>query len=225
MPKRQFRRFKKKTAKTTAAKATRALAMVRSLKQQTAPEKDHIDVTASTVTINATTAPSVYDIMTDVVQGDGQGERVGSEIRAQFLDLRFKLASNIASLKDDLIRLIVWKVVQPKGVAQTLSDVLQTTTISTNTMSGYTYDEKQAGFFKILHDKVYHLRNNGSSTTSNANVQQHRVFIPLHNMKVRFLADSATVDTNNVYMTIFGSNGTNLPTWDYWYRMQYINPQ
>lgn len=217
---RKYRKRTKKTPKTTAQKADKALRIARRVQHLDKPELKHISVSGSGITVPQSTSPSMYDIGTNIATGTGYTDRIGDRVRLVNLSFRFQLVSNILSTVDDIIRLVVFKMKEPKGVAQTLSDVLETNTIVTNIMSPYRWDNRTN--FTILHDRTYKLINSQTTTTQKPQ-NQYKVNIPLHGSVMKFQGDSTTVNDNNLYFFIVGINGTNTPTWNYYYRMTYTD--
>lgn len=211
---RRTRRKKKTTVKEDVKK-------VLSMVKKASPEVKYMDYTAAGGSISQTANPSVYDLFTNVTSGYQITERVGSKIMAKSIDFRFQLVSATASTTDDLVRLIIWRVKKPLGVAQTLSDVVMTSTASINIYSPLVFDQRST--FTVLHDKVYRLVNNQSTTTGKLEQQYHLRF-PLKDMPVQYNGNTAGVDVNGVYYTIVGSNsGVSTPTWNHYVRLLYTD--
>lgn len=219
---RHYKRRAKKTPKSCAAKAEQALRICRYVQFRDKPELKHIDVSGSSIAITPTTSPTVYDIGTDIVSGSGYNDRIGDRVRLVNLNFRFQLGSALTGVLDDLCRLVIFKVKEPKGVAQTLSDIIQTNTAVTNVYSPLRWDTRAN--FTILYDKVYRLNNADTSGSSYALRYNYKVNIPLHGSIMKFQGDSATVNDNNLFFFIVGNNASpNNPSWSFYYRLTYTD--
>ncbi len=182
------RMTRKRRPKTALAKATSALRQVRQIKSAT--EKHHTDHAFSFPNLDI--AGDVL-ALTNIVQGDGQNERVGLKMFTKNVSIRL-VAEDIVNAKDAILYRIM--VVQDRrqegGVIPTIVDVLEQARVDGHLNLG------ELGRFKVWYDRVFYLAELASGNGPTRRFT--KINLPIR-VPVRYLGPLVTdIASNGIYL-------------------------
>lgn len=93
-------------------------------------------------------------LLNGIAQGVGGGQRIGRDVRIEFIDFHYQLATsaNVA----DTIRLVIFKDKECRGAAPTAADLWTNQTPGVMQLS--TWNQDNIGVrFKVLHDQIFNV--------------------------------------------------------------------
>ncbi len=182
------RMTRRRRPKTALAKANSALRQVRQIKSAT--ETHHTDHSFFFPDLDNT-----GDVLaiTNIVQGDGQSERVGLKMMTKNVSVRMRVDAIVNADDSTLFRiLLVQDRRQEGGVIPTIVDVLEQTAIDGHLNLG------ELGRFKVLYDRVHYISEVGTGGPKNL------VFIHINvpiRVPVRYLGPLVTdIAKNGIYL-------------------------
>jgi len=194
--------------KSKALDSGKVRKIVRSVLKSDADVKRYVfNSGASSVAFTYT--PAYIQLTPIPTQGSGDSERVGDEIRLQYINLRLRLVGS-GSLPD-VARVIIfrWRPQSDLGTNNpNYDDIMQSapTIDYQSCMSGYNYKNKQN--YVILKDMFVNFG-------TNTNVRSYNLKINCRNIKQTFIGEDTS--TNQIYMFLVGEG---LPTNTYVYNAE-----
>lgn len=202
-----------KSAKSTAAKASLALKLARSLVKK-------IEVKNRTFTISqaATITPAVI-LLNGVADGSEEDERQGLEISGLDFHLRYHMVWNAldTTKRDHIIRIVY--VRDKQQVADTSPTAAQIFGTALVNIQDLFHHETVPSRFEIISDKLFHIGNFFTDYTDTAGISASAsdttVFGEIKkkfNHKVYFNGIlSSDIQKNGLYMVILSTSGVNGP--------------
>jgi len=150
--------------------------------------------------------PAYIQLTPVPAQGSGDDERVGDEIRLQYINLRLRLVGS--NTLPDVARVIIfrWRPQSALGIlSPTYDDIMYSlpTVDYQSSMSAYNMKNKQN--YVILKDMFVNFG-------TNTNIRSYNLKINCRNIKQTFIGEDTC--TNQIYMFIVGEG---LPTGTYVY--------
>lgn len=141
-PERAYLTARDAEIRRVGAMAKQALSLVNS-------EKNFLDVSGS---VNPVVTPTAQ-CLTAIAQGDDDGQRQGSSVRAKSIDIRLNFYSATAATNSQVVRVFIVKDNLPNGTVPTTAQVFQT---SPGILAFPTLDTQQ-GRFTWLYDEMFTL--------------------------------------------------------------------
>lgn len=208
------KRYYRRRPRTVAAKAQKALSVAKYAKRLAYSERFYHDYSTPSQLVSWATAPV---LVSDIAQGDDDGQRTGNQVRIRSLLFNFYARGN-AQNTSNAIRAIVFIDKQNTGTTPTTSDILQFSGNIGAVISPLNVDHTTR--YKIIYDRRFtfsHQTNYTAATSATSGVGAvikswyKKMFMP-----VRWTGPSATdTYTNNIYVLFVSDVGANDPdvTW------------
>lgn len=162
-------------------------------------------------TVNPSTTGTILHL-SSIAQGDDVADRNGNSLLAKYLTYNWQVQMN-ASATATVTRVIVFVDTESTGgTPPTAAQLLQS---PNNTISPINSDYTQR--FTILFDDTI-------DTSINANrILNRKHYIPL-NFHIKYTGSSGTnYDKNQIFMYHISNEGTNVPNFDYFYRIAFYD--
>lgn len=215
MKRRSFKRPRRRSAGRSAFRmAKAALGGVKKLRRER--ETKRIDVTGSITIATLATSTSAHPLST-VAQGDGEGNRDGTDIRPTSLFFRLSMETNPSSVLANLIRVVVFRDNDPSGVAPTAGMLLE----RNNVRSPLESDNSTR--FKVLWDRLVILDEG-----IGPRCRFYKKYIRLSGrMKYQGVTGNAAdqgAGANSLWLLLATESATNLPLAEWDARMNFQDP-
>jgi len=200
---------KKQTDKNT--KAIKMLKMRPEMKVKT-------DITTLGTLISGTT----QILLNGMEKGDDWGDRIGQEIRNQFLSVNVHL-ENIAALNHG-VRVMLINVKEPKGSlfqASQLFSFVVTSLEVINSVKNYTFDEH----YKVYYDRIHYMSNAPTASTGDPprdkwNAMTIKIRQKLFGLKTIFNGTNSTlisgIERNALYLVLVAETATTINNQSNW---------
>ncbi len=206
------RRYYKSNTRTSYARSTwRA---IKSIKKRLNTEYKFHDVAANVTIVDAS---GVITQLSNIDQGLTDITRIGAQIKASFLDVRWNLFAN-ASATTTIVRLMLIEDKQTNQAIYTTADLLAVVTSLNSLVSHKNLDNKYR--FRILRDKSFNFSGPNGITTKNG---QWR--IPL-NKRIRYDNTGngiANITSVSYSLLVIGNEVTNDPNLIFQSRLSYVD--
>lgn len=155
---------------------------------------------SGTVTATIDDAGTVQPLF-EMNQGDNNGERIGLQVKASWMEIRFVGKINATSQTDTQMRVIIF--VDKQQVADSDTNV-------GNVLSGVStyspHNELDRGRFRYLYDRQFSL----NSTNKGTFIVHKRIRL---NLKIRYNGTAFTdIQKNGIYLLLLSGESSNLPT-------------
>lgn len=198
-----------------AGYALAAYRMAKHIKGLINVEKKFYDVTATGTQSSTATVVN----LSNIAEGNDYNQRDGNSILLQSIQGRFILQMNAAATQT-LFRCIIFQDMDQRGTDPTVSDILETTSNPGYFTSPLLHYVNRR--FKIHRDWSFVL------DSAKATTKEWRLYKPFFNGKNHIKYQStAGADGSNwegaLYMMVFSSEATNLPTFTYNVRLRYTD--
>lgn len=215
MPNPQVSKGAKRTKKNPPLKK-RVSALERYVKET---QELHVDdvTQVSTEVLNSAQLTQLHEIDA----GDGGGQRQGNEIN--LFDLEFKYIINpntAASDPNDMVRVIIFRYLQPRGVTPVASTILENT--------GYPmlspYSKHYKNEFVVHYDRVHKAQ---SMVGGQSNVYRKYIRLPKKCIQRydSLTGPSTNVETNGLWLMLISneSNATEGPQVSFYSRLRFLS--
>jgi hypothetical protein len=175
-------------------------------------EQKYIDRFSVYAPLNVLTNTSLGNI----VQGVGQNQRIGNQIKIITVKVRYYIAIN-QDAQNTSVRLMLVADTQTNGVSFQPADLLANSAAQYNLVSPINVSEVYR--FRILQDRLLHMSIDGQQVRSGT------LYFSTP-MLVRYNGGTAgvgAVTTNNIYLAIVSDEGVNAPVLTTYTRVVYVD--
>lgn len=172
----------------------------------------------STVSVSPSTTNSQSYWMTEIPEGTGPNDRIGSSIRLKSLFVRFNIQSNVGAAFTN-VRVIIFQDTDTsaKAASPTAAEILQQPALVTTSPLNTNYP----GRFTIMYDRVHALNTQGQPSI------QRKLFFRRFKPHVKWDTNpgEGMLDArqNHLFMLVLSDRTEQLPSFQSYARMRYID--
>jgi len=171
---------------------------------------DYVDTTAITTT-------GVVIPLSILAQGDDADDRIGEQVTAKYMNMKFRLTKSVASANVNIVRVLVFWDLQTNGVGPIQftstspnTGLLDNLTITDRLLSPPNYRAKER--YKILYDKVF-IDNAQSSAMTEAKFIRRN--FKLGGAKIKYSdsnGNTASLVSRSLWFMILGNTASTTET-------------
>jgi len=185
-----------------------ALVAVQSLKRRiaAATELKAEDVATTNATPVTMTDAGAITNLAQIGQGATVNQRVGQQIMAKRLKLRYSIYTNSSANQLARVLVVQWKK-QVSDTSPTTAQLLENTGATQGALSDYAFSSEFKENFRVLHDKTYAL----SGTSNGAPNVFREASIPL-NSRISFNGSATSdIEKNGIWMLSISNQANSEP--------------
>ena len=212
--KRKFQRKRRYNVGSALSTASKALTVAYGIKKLLNVERKYHDGAVDGGSANST---MVINTLTTIPQGDTANTRDGYSLKLQNLAWRLFIKQNASATTPTQVRVMIVQGLDDTAASQAF--LLESTGSAPLDMRNIYYTNE----LKVLYDKVLNVGPNGSAS---AGVYRNGFIKRFPSEHLTFdQADTAgtSIRKGALFMCIIGDNATNAPSYDFTYRIRYVD--